>query len=815
MRAQHQVGGRGRLAKLVRSSWIVAAVAVAATVAPLTTGPSSAASPRRSAHHTGAGPASEVDPFIGTGFGSGETGAIGTFPGADLPFGMVQWSPDTPSTSLTLAVSGGYFYTLDTVDGFSLTHLSGAGCTALEDFPIIPFAGAVTASPYADPTMYESTFSHKTESASPGYYRVTLSDGVEVELTVTDRTGIGRFIFPQGVSPSILVDPEVSQGGFSSGELAVTGDDTLTGSAVAGKFCAGTATYTVHFSAAFESPFSSVGTWDGDTLSAGARDTDGPAPGVYATFAPAAHGSTTVTMKIGISYTSVANAAANLRAEQHGWDFDAVRHAATATWNHALSRVIVTGGTQAQRHVFYTALYHALLFPSLLSDDDGDYPGLDGRVHVAKGSPQFTNISGWDIYRSEVPLLAMLEPKTADGLVTSLLRDASQDGGSLPRWEFVDVSDSVMGGDSADPIIAGTHAFGATGFDAKKALAAMVHAADTPATPAPSGADGYIERPGLAGYLAHGYVPTSTGQVTGATSSLSPDMASLTLEYAVDDFAISQLAAALGERSVAKKFLARSQNWRKLFDPSTGQMAPKDATGAYPTGWPTESFDLSDTLAAHGITGVGQFGFQEGNAAQYTWMVPQDLAGLFADLGGRAHATEKLEQFLSQLNAGPTTPYDWAGNEQDLEVPYEGDYSGAPWLTEKVTNEILDQYYPDNPVGEPGNDDLGALSSWAVWSMLGLYPETPGTSVLVTTSPVFSSAEIVLGDGHRLVIRASKDRPGAIYISKMKVDGKVWDRPWLPSTMATQGGTVGFTLVTTPDKRWGSAPADAPPSYRS
>jgi predicted alpha-1,2-mannosidase len=760
-----------------------------------------------------AGPVGSVDPFIGTGLGPGQVGAVGDFPGAALPFGMVQWSPDTPTTNPALDVSGGYYYPLHTIDGFSLTHLSGAGCPAFEDFPILPFAGAVTVSPFTDPGRYEARFSHRRESASPGYYEVTLSDGVEVQLTVTDRTGIGRFTFPRGAVPSILVDPEASQGGFSSGELSVTGSNSFSGSSLAGDFCQLSGNYTVHFAAEFDSPIRRVGTWDSGTVSPGARRSDGAAPGVYASFAPSPHGPTTITMKVGLSYTSVANASANLRAEQHGWHFDAVRGAATRTWDRLLSRLTVGGGTRGQRQVFYTALYHALLFPSLLSDVNGDYPGLDGRVHVARGAPQYTNISGWDIYRSEVPLLAMLTPKIADGLATSLLRDARQDGGFLPRWELVDVSENEMGGDSADPIIAGAYAFGARGFDAEEALAAMVHGADDSSNPPPA-ARGYVERPGLAGYLADGYVPVEAGQVTGETESLSPDMASLTLEYAVDDFAVSQLAASLGRRGTEATFLARSQNWRRLFDPALGLMAPRTADGAVPAGWPGDSFNLSDTLAAHGITGVGQWGFQEGDSAQYTWMVPQDLAGLIADLGGPAAATHELEHYLSRLEAGPTAPYDWAGNEQDLEVPFEGDYSGAPWLTEEVTTRILHRLYPDNAVGEPGNDDLGAMSSWAVWSMMGLYPETPGTSVLVTTTPMFPSAEIHMGDGRQLVVQATRTRPGAIYISKMTVDGRPWDRPWLPAEMATRGGTVGVTLVDHPDRWWGTAPKDAPPSYR-
>ncbi len=788
----------------------VVLVLVAAGVTVVTEGTvASSTSPPASAPD----PVASVDPFIGTGFGPGWTAAIGTFPGADLPSGMMQWSPDTPTTSPALGVSGGYYYPLDTIDGFSLDHLSGAGCTALEDFPIVPFAGAVTVSPNADPARYEPTFSHRNESASPGYYAVNLSDGVKVELTVTDRTGIGRFTFPPGVVPSILVDPEVGEGGFSNGQVAVTGRDSLTGSEVSGGFCSLPGEYSAHFAATFESPFRTEGTWQADTLSPGDGRAGGTAPGGYVTFPVAAHGPTTVTMKVGLSYTSVAAASANLRAEQPGWNFGHVHQAAVRTWSRALSPVVVDGGTAAQRRVFYTALYHALLFPSLLSDDNGDYPGLDGRVHVARGTPQYTNVSGWDIYRSEVPLLAMVAPSVASGMVASLLRDASQDGGSLPRWELVDLNENEMGGDSADPIIAGAYAFGARGYSAKAALAAMVAGADIPKEPPPPAAKGYVERPGLAGYLADGYVPTEAGNVPIVTSSLSPDMASLTLEYATDDFAIARMAGALGERSTATRFLGRSHNWSRLFDPATGLIAPKSANGTVPAGWPGNSFDLTDTFAAHGITGVGQWGFQEGDAAQYTWMVPQDLAGLFTDLGGTTAATGRLEQFLSQLNAGPTAPYDWAGNEQNLGVPYEGDYSGAPWLTEQMTTAILDQLYTTAPDGEPGNDDLGAMSSWAVWSMLGLYPETPGTSVLVTTTPTFPSARIELAGGHVLTVRATRQQPGAAYVSSMTVDGKPSQRPWLPAQMAITGGTVAETLVTRTANGWGTAPGDAPPSY--
>jgi predicted alpha-1,2-mannosidase len=806
-RPNHTVARRG--ARTVRTSCLALVLGIVMAAGPVVvsgSGGSTSQSPGSSID-----PAAAVDPFIGTGVGPGWTGAIGTFPGADLPSGMMQWSPDTPTTSPELGVSGGYYYPLHTIDGFSLDHLSGAGCSALEDFPVVPFAGAVGVSPPTDPALYQSSFSHSDESASAGSYSVTLTSGVKVALTVTDRSGIGRFIFPQGVTPSILIDPEASEGGFSSGSVSVEGDDAFSGSDVAGDFCSIPGNYQAHFAAVFQSPFRTEGTWDGPTLSSGDGQANGSAPGTYATFAPSAHGRTTITMKVGLSYTSVANAAANLRAEQRGWNFDAVRQAATKTWNSALSRIAVTGGTEEQRRVFYTALYHSLLFPSLLSDENGDYPGLDGRMHVARGLPQYTNVSGWDIYRSQVPLLTMLEPKTADGLVVSLVRDAAQDGGSLPRWEYMDLSENEMGGDSADPIIADAYAFGARGYDVKAALAALVDGADT-TTPAPASVGGYIERPGLASYLADGFVPNEDLSVTFPTSSASPDTASLTLEYATDDFTISELAHALGDRSTATRFRQRSQGWRMLFDPLTGLVAPKSSDRTVISGWPESGFTLTNTLAAHGITGVGEWGFQEGDAAQYTWMVPQDLAGLIADLGGNAAATRKLAQFFSHLNAGPTAPYDWTGNEPDLGAPFVADYTGAPSLTEQTTTKILQTYFTDAPDGEPGNDDLGALSSWAVWSMLGLYPETPGSTVLVTTSPTFTSATIHLADGKVLAVHARKEQRGASFVSAMTVDGKAWTRPWLGVQMVKTGGTIDETLVTHSSNGWGTARADVPPS---
>jgi predicted alpha-1,2-mannosidase len=759
-------------------------------------------------------PAADVDPFIGTGVGGTQNGAINTFPGADLPFGMLQWSPETVNTGSGQVVSSGYLYSSSTISGFSLTHISGAGCQAFGDIPFMPYSGTVTASPAASPSTYDTGFSHRDESASPGYYHVTLADGVQVSLTVTDRTGIGRFVFPPGTTPSILVSPGGSQMGDSAEQVSAAGGDGFEGSATSGHFCASPDSYNVYFDARFQSRFASVGTWSPGGIEPGSTSTSGLHSGMYATFPSARSRPTVVTMKVGISFVSPAGARSNLAVEQHGWNFDGVRRSATRTWNGYLAKIAVSGGTRSQHAVFYTALYHSLLFPSVFSDDDRKYVGLDGHVHVAGRYPQYTNMSEWDIYQCEVPLLALVAPTELNGVVTSLLRDDQQDGGWLPRWEYADDNVNLMGGDSADPIIAGAYAFGARGFDARQALADMERGADVPGTAGSPGSDGYVERPGLAGYLADGYVPYGTTTVSGETSSVTPDSASVTLEYAVDDFAISRLATALGKRSTASRFLRRSANWKNIYDPTTGWDAPKTAGGTYPLDWPTGSTTLSQNLLNDGLGGVGQVGFQEGDSQQYTWMVPQDLAGLFRTLGGTGPATHKLRLFFSQLNAGSTAPYDWAGNEQCLEIPWEADYSGAPWLTDQAVNRIVTQLYPDSPDGGPGNDDLGAMSSWAVWAMLGLYPETPGTSVLVMGSPTFPRATFHLPHMHAITVTARRAAPGDEFVSAAHVDGKPTQHPWLDGSVVSRGATLSVTLIAQASPTWGTtAAADAPPSY--
>jgi predicted alpha-1,2-mannosidase len=929
-------------------------------------------------------PASLVNTFVGTGSGGATVGQIDTFPGASAPFGMLTFSPDTPSRP----DGGGYNYADSSTLGFSLTHISGPGCSAYGDFPILPTTGSMS----SDPVNTTDAFEHSEESATPGSYDVTLnpgtSDAIQSDLAATTRTGIGTFTYPSTNQANMLFKIGDSESGNTAANVNILGDDEVTGEETAGQFCGSQGTYPVYFAAKFARPFSSYGTWQteptgvnvfteptgdldwgyhyvtsggstptitaattssgasaiswqqstaeantwiqadppaltqGDTYLAsvtlqgsgdvfldfynGQEDVDSqpvdltstPTTVTVATTVPtgpigapvvevrtAATGSVdleasalsieqesivettgssavsthatavqrvpaasdgkaaagplvapagteakgeqsrtqvaeatglgsgawatfdttsqpTVTMKVAISYVSTADAWQNLRAEDSGWSTKAVAARTHAQWNQLLDRIKIAGGTPAEQTEFYTALYHSLLDPSTFSDANGDYLGFDDKIHtLPRGQVQYANYSGWDIYRDEVPLLAVVVPQQTSQMMNSLLNDESQ-GGWLPKWPFADSYTGVMNGDSADQILAEAWAFGARGFNAQAALAAMVKGATVVPTSSELGQGWYVERPDLASYESLGYVPNTQ------ESSLSPvdNGASETLEYASADFAISRLASAIGDSSIAATFLTRSQNWTNIFNTATGYIEPRDGSGEFPELGPD----------VYGMSSFGQSGFQEGNAAQYTWMVPQDLGGLISAMGGDSAAVQRLDSFFTQLNAGPNAPYDWAGNEPSLSTPWTYDYAGAPDKTEQVVHELLSSVYSDSPGGEPGNDDLGAMSSWYVWASLGIYPQTPGTTVLDINAPSFSRTVFDI-PGRPSVTISAPGATSASYIRGVTVNGHPSQDAWLDGSMFSgrSATRVDFSLTSTADTSWGSAASDAPPSYQA
>jgi predicted alpha-1,2-mannosidase len=743
-------------------------------------------------------PASLVDTFVGTGSGGPIVGAVDTFPGADMPFGMIQWSPDTTPNR---ADGGGYTYTTSEISGFSLTHLSGDGCAIFGDVPVLPTSGALPANPDA----VDEPFSHADEQASPGRYRVGVgSPATEVQLAVTDRTGIGQFTFPSASSGNLLFKVSGSQSFVVGTSVQFVGSEEIEGSVTSGGFCTTPTKYTLHFVAVFDRPFDAHGTWQASGLSPGSSQCSGTTCGAWVSFATTSERS--VLMKVGISYVSLAGAAANLRHEDPGWSLSRVEADAHRAWNNELGRIGVQGGSLVHRKELYTALYHSLLEPSIFSDDDGQYVGLDGKVHETHGRVQYTNYSEWDIYRSEIPLLSIIDPSVVSTMIQSLVNDASQ-GGWLPVWEVADADAQTMDADAADPIIADAYAFGVRGFDVKAALAAMVKGAEQPGTAA-DGPDQTVERPSLATFASLGYVPQTAVDPFAAGETVG---ASETLEYAIDDFAVARVAEALGDRSVARRMMAGAQRWQELFNPSTGYVQARLADGAFPAG-PAMQYLNAGAIALN----LFQQGFAEGNAIQYTWSVPQDLGGLFALMGGNGAVNADLDTFFQQTDAGPWLPYDWSGNEPDLWAPWEYDYSGEPWKAQATVRSIATTDYSLSPSGEPGNDDLGAMSSWYVWAALGLYPLTPGTADLVTASPMFSRVTVHLAGGHVLqeVVTGAPDE----YVRSARLavgtgSAGTLDGPWLPASVMRDGGTLDLSLSSTPDRSWGASPHDAPPSY--
>jgi predicted alpha-1,2-mannosidase len=762
-----------------------------------------------------------VDPFTGTGTQQGAPyGGGDTFPGADAPFGMVQWSPDTAMYS-----PGGYTYTDNMMKGFSLTHLNGAGCSTYSDIPFMPYVGTVTNSPATNPAQYESSFSHTAETAYAGYYQAKLGNGVNTELTATQRSGAGRFTYPQGQTATMLVNVSGSINGVNDAQANI-GSNTISGWATSGRFCGANDIYRVYFWAQFSQPFASIGTWDnnivtpGKSVATSGRTTaapavsqvlaaqaqvaqgkhvspaqaklakshpnttvSGPGSGAFVTFNTKK--SNAISVRVGLSFVSLNNAKANVNQEDSSGNFNTVLKQSDQTWNHWLGEIKASGGTSTQLTTFYTALYHAYLQPNVFSDVNGQYTGFDGRTHsVASGHAQYANYSGWDIYRSEAQLLAFLAPHEASDIAQSMVNDYAQSG-QLPKWTAANGETYVMVGDPSAPIISDIYAFGGTQFDTKAALSAMIKEAT----------QANNVRPDLNYLQSLGYVPLDG--TNSCCNFYGP--ASTTLEYNTADFSIGSFAQALGDKADAQKFVTRAQDWENLYNPTDSYLEPRLKDGSFPG-----SYDPTSGT-----------GWVEGDGAQYNWMVPFNLRGLFDVLGGNAKVQQRLDTFFTQLNGGPNSPYSFLGNEPTIETPWEYDYAGAPYKTQQVVRKVENQLWYPGPGGMAGNDDLGTMSAWYVWAGLGMFPETPGTSNLVLASPLFPSMTVHRESGQTININAPGASSNTYYVQSLKVNGQTSTKPWLAPDFITKSGTLDYTLSNTPNTSWGAAANDAPPSYQT
>jgi predicted alpha-1,2-mannosidase len=713
-----------------------------------------------------------VNPFIGTENAYPVSGGGDTFPGAAYPMGMVQWSPDTISNP-----PGGYSYTDSIIKGLSLTHFSGRGCQVYQDFPFMPFVGNVTVSPATNASSYYSGFSHSREAARPGYYSVHL-DGpnVTVELSVTLHTGMGRFFYPASTQSTMIINAGGSiNGDTNSGVSIIPSENEVTGSAESTVGC-GSNPYVIFFAARFDRSFSSYGTWDGASVDHTSTSSSGQDTGAFVSFNTTSD--QVVDVQVGISFVSVVNAELNLSAEFADFDLASVAKAASIAWNDRLNSIQVQGGSYNDTVAFYTSLYHVFFHPNIFNDVNGQYMGFDGLVHtVPSGHIQYENINGWDDYRTQIRLLSILAPSATSDIVQSLINDAQQGDGALPRWEQANADSHGMSGDSGDAIIAEAYAFGATGFNTSAALNAMIVGQPK-------------EREGFTDYVNLGYVPADYGSGTYS--------ASITLEYANDDFALAQFARALGNSTEYATYIQRSADWESIFDNASGYVQPRDANGSW----------------AQGFNPASDNGFEEGNSAQYSWMVTYNLKGLFEEMGGNSTVVGRLENFTSQMNAGPDSPYLWVGNEPSVEVPWEFDFAQAPSQTQELVRQIETQYWTDTAGGLPGNDDGGETSAWYVFAAIGLYPEITGVGGFVVGSPLFSSVTVNLAGGgqHVLRIEATGASDSAPYVQSLMLDGSPSSSLWIPWSSVENGATLDFTLGSGPSS-WGSSPQDAPPSY--
>jgi predicted alpha-1,2-mannosidase len=778
-------------------------------------------------------PAALVNPLIGTTNGGND------YPGATLPLGMIAWSPEEPRNHPRRqvvgvpgsmrddpgrpAAPGGYEYSASRISGFSLTHLMGTGCAgASGDIPFMPYAGEVTASPADDAgaEMYGSSFSHDDETAKAGYYQVKLQNGVAVELTTTLRTGWGRFTYPTGKPAVMFLRTAYSEPGSTDAHIKIdAANQTISGSVTSGNFCGYLGTtdrrsyYTLYFVARFDAPFLSTGTWQDSTVRPGTREAQGGTTYGSKGFVPTGKGSggwvvldtsksATAGVRVGISYVSEKNAEANLHAENPaGTTFETVRDKAHAAWNAALSRVQIEGGTQDEQVVFYTALYHSLMGENLASDVDGRYWGMDGKVHtaVAPQKEQYGTFSGWDVYRSQLQLLTLLEPDIASNLAQSLLNQANQNGGEWDRWTHNSGITHVMNGDPSAAAIADILAFGGKRFDVAAAYKSLLRAATVPTAHDLSKEGCEVEcvgqRPSLDQWLKLHYIPVGANAWGPAAD---------TLEDATADFSVSELARRMGDDAMHRQFLERAQYWENIFNPNAtpegGYIQNRNAEGTWP------KFDpASDD------------GFVEGSAAQYLWMVPFNEKGLFQKMGGMDKARQRLNAFFYNPD-GSLAVTESGGlhaelnNEPSIETPWLFDFLGQPWKTQEAVRKVLNTIWTNSPKGMPGNDDLGEMSSWYVWSAIGMYPEIPGRAELVLGSPLFPGVHIRRTAGD-IVIKARGAGTNAPYVQSLKVNGQNTTKTWLPESFVEHGGTLEFEMSATPDKQWGTSAEDAPPSF--
>jgi predicted alpha-1,2-mannosidase len=714
-------------------------------------------------------PAAYVNPFIGT------AGHGHTYPGAMVPFGMVQLSPDTRKDNWDAC--SGYHYSDDHIYGFSHTHLSGTGVGDYGDIRFLPWSGdaGVVAATYRDHRIPRARFSHDNEHAEAGYYRVKLdSIEVEAELTVGKRFGMHRYRFEKDAERSVILD--LYEGATSDRildlELNIINDSTINGLKRTDGW---SDDQYVFFYAVFSEPFASYTVFEEGEVLEGKQFNSARDLKCIFSFGD---GEGELMVKVGISAVDHRGAQTNLLSECTGWDFDGVRQQAFRAWDSELGRIVVEGGTEARKVTFYTALYHAFLAPYLYSDADGRYRGHDMQIHRTQGE-MYTVFSLWDTFRALHPLFTIVQQERTGHLINSML-DIYDKGGLLPVWELAANETWCMIGYHAVPVIADAYVKGLRNYDAEKAFEAMKKSS-------------MQDHHGLEYYRKYGYIP----------AGMEGESVSKTLEYAYDDWCIAVMANALGKDSDHDTYLQRAQYYKNLFDPSTGFIR-----GRMNGMWATP-FDPAEV----------NFMLTEANTWQYTFFVPQDVSGMMALLGGPDRFVDKLdEMFTATTGLSGRQQSDITGligqyahgNEPSHHMAYLYNFAGQPWKTQDLVRRIMDEQYSDKPDGLCGNEDCGQMSAWYVLSAMGFYPVTPGTDQYITGSPIFDRVTINLENGRQCVIEAGNNSGENRYIRSATLNGEPYHQSYISHADIMNGGHFLFEMGPEPNRKWGSGTKDRP-----
>ncbi|MFI0960013.1 GH92 family glycosyl hydrolase [Streptomyces sp. NPDC021080] len=735
-----------------------------------------------------------VNPFIGT------QSEGNTYPGAAVPFGMVQFSPDTGHNT-------GYDHSQNHVRGFSLVHLSGVGCGIGGDLPVLPTTGDITRT---DDAQYAAEFGHETEEAHPGYYRADLKSGIEAELTATARTGVQRYTFPATDKANVLLNAGQSLHKTVATKVEILDDRTVRTEITGSGFCQTTKPYRVYTVTRFDRPFTTSGTWNGDTVT-GSSEASGTTgrTGAFVRFDTTED--RTVEATTALSYVDARGAEVNLRSEG-GRSFGAVRAAARRAWEDRLDDVRAQGGTDALRRTFYSSLYRSFLAPNIGSDADGRYTGWDQRIHRAKGFTYYQNWSLWDTYRTQSQLLSLLAPHEARDMAISVIK-IDEESGWLPKWGYGTVETNIMTGDPVTPFLTNAYQQGLLeGYEERAYRALKKNADGVPSADSPA-----LGREANKEYIANGFAPYLKGSRPHAKPGDSDfdQGASATLEYALSDAVLGEMARELGHDEDAARYLARSRSYRAIHDPSTGFFRARDASGAF-----TGPVDPAQSV-----------GFHEGTAWQYQWLVPQDLPGMVGLIGGKQAANDRLDSFFAydRLLKDPAKtarevwvngPYAYYNadkynpqNEPDLIAPYTYLSTGQPWKTTDVVHAAL-TLFTDAPTGMTGNDDLGTMSAWNVLSSIGIFPVQPGYDTWGLSTPVFERVDLTLDRRYyprgALTVTAPGTSDTDRYIRSARLDGSPYARTYLTTGTLKNVRSLRFTVGPEPSE-WGTAASAAPP----